>query len=543
MAQAAAARRIAMPSLRLDRSALLALPVGAPLLYLVYRVLAEPPATALLAPAATLRLLAEVGALALAATAIAIGVGLSWAWLVTRTDLPARGPLRVLGALPLAIPPYVMALAYAVLLAPGGELHRALAAAAGTTLSAFPYPSLFYSPLGAAFVLGLATSPYVFLMAQAGLLRTDPQLTDAARTLGLGGRAAFLRVTLPLLAPAIAAGALLVFLYVFVDFGVVSLLRVRTFTTIIYDALLAGFDLSAAMALSLALVAIVWAMLLLQRLALRRRRYVGTAGRMRPAPRASLGAWRPVAVAYALLLVGLTLLLPLGVLVAQLGAFAGAGELVAFLAGQLRYLANSLAVSIAAATLVAAAAIPVAWSRWKGAGGESGSAVLQAGYALPGTVLALGIIGFTLAVLPAAYGTPLVLVFAYFILFGAPAQQAARAALAQVAPVMEEAARVLGRGTVGAFRDAVAPLAWSGLVASWLLVFMLAMRELAATVILRPAGYDTLAVRIWVHTVDVGPDARAAAVALLLTGVIGLAWLLVLTLEAWRADRAAEVVA
>ncbi|MBI4491675.1 MAG: iron ABC transporter permease [Chloroflexi bacterium] len=516
-----------------DPAAVLALPMLLPLGYLVWLALqARLPDLALtLARMELPTLVLRMALLAGGATLLAFALAVPWAWLVTRTDVPGRRLFQALGPLPLAVPPYVGAIAYAALLAPTGLVHEGLARLVGLSTSQVLFPPLLYSPAGAAFVLGVFSAPYVFITVQSALERSSPALEESARSLGLSPAGVFWRVTLPLLRPALLAGGFLVFLYAWVDFGVVSLLRVRTFTTVIYNQLLAGLSLPDSAGSSLALLVMVGLLLLLvQRWGLGGARYtqvgsqrssVGLGSRRQP-----LGRWKLAALAYLLGAVALTLALPLAVLATQaskLGPLVAAG----FLAEQWPFVRNSLAVAATGAWLALGLALVTAWGQWKGRGGLPG-AILQAGYAIPGTVLGLSLVGLSLALLPGLYGTAALLAVAYLVLFAGPAHQAAQAALSQIAPAMEEAARVLGRTPLGAAREVVLPLASPGLAGAWLMAFILSIRELAATLVLRPPGFDTLPVRIWVHTMDVGVDPRASVVALLLIALVGLGWLAVL---------------
>ncbi len=522
--------RARVPSLGALAAPLVSLPVALPLAYLVWLALGAslPDLWEGLVRADAGGLLLRVALMATGATLVAVALGAPWAWLVARTDVPGRRVFGWLGPLPLAIPPYVGALVYITLLAPGGLLHASMASLLGRETFALPYPSLLYGPAGAAWVLGVFGSPYVFLNVHGALQRLDPSLEDAARGLGLGPVHVFRRVTLPLLRPAILAGALLVWVYAWVDWGVVSLMRARTFTTVVRTYLIAGFSLSAAAGLSLVLVGIVWGVLVVQHRALGRARYT-QAGRGRRATRHTpLGRWRWPAFAYLGLAAALTLFIPLGTLLAQLTKLS-LPELGAFLLEQRGYVWNSLRVALAGSLAALGLACLVGLRSWRRGSGGPASLLLQAGYAVPGTVLGLSLVGLTLAALPWLYGRPvLMLGFAYVVLFAAPTLQGVQAALAQVPTSMEEAARALGRGPLVAAVRVVGPLAGPGIAASWLLTFVLCLRELSATVILRPAGYDTLPVRIWTHTMDVGPDPYAAAVALLLVVLVGVPWLVLL---------------
>lgn len=515
-------------------SRLVTLPVVVPVVYLVWLASQAQPEELLftLARLELPGLMLSMLLFATGATLLALLLAVPWAWLVARTDVPGGRIFRLLGPLPLAVPPYVGALAYAVLLAPGGLLHAALGQLLGQPTFRVAYPAMFYGPLGAAFVLGTFSAPYVFITVHAALQRANPALEDSARALGSPPREVFWRVTLPLLRPALLAGGFLVFLYAWVDFGVVSLLRVRTLTTVIYTQLLAGFSLPEAAGLALLLLALVYVLLVVQRWMSGEARYVQVGGRSAAGedrPRVALGAWKFLAVAYLMIAVALTLAIPLAVLFTRL-LLLEPSVVLAFVGEQLPYLRNSLSVAIAGASLATGLAVVSGWAQWKG--GESWpGAVLQAGYAIPGTVLGLSLVGLSVGLFPAIYGTPAVLAGAYLVLFSGPAHQAVQAALSQIAIAMEEAARVLGRTSLGAAREVVLPLAWPGLAGAWLIAFILAIRELAATLVLRPPGFDTLPVRIWVHTMDVGTDPRAAVVALMLIALVGVSWLLVLLLR------------
>ncbi|MBI3029520.1 MAG: iron ABC transporter permease [Candidatus Rokubacteria bacterium] len=498
-----------------------ALFVLGPLGFLVWMGLAQERAD-FLERAQDLDLPMVVGQVALLATLTTVwagALGVPLAWLTVRTDLPARRLLHWLAPLPLAIPPYIGALVYQILLAPGGVLPNFL----GVT----SLPLNLYGVGGAAWILGLFTYPYLYLLVSGALERTNPALEEAARGAGLSPRRVLTRVTLPLLRPSLLAGGLVVFLYSWADFGVVSLLRVRTLTTIIYDYIQGTADWALPSALSILLTAITILVLLLQLRVLGRAGYTQIVGAVKPAPLVSLGAWRWPAFAYVGGMVTLTLLLPLGVLGYQASRLS-ASDMGAFALTQWPYLVNSLWTAVAGASLALLIALGVARSEGRGRAWRV-SGLLQVGYAIPGTVLGLGLAGFLHATLPWIYATPLALIVAYVVLYITPAFQAVKAALAQLHPSIEEAARSLGRGPLAAFHAVTLPLIKPGLVAGWLLVFVLSMRELAATLIVRPPGFDTLPVRIWTHAMDVGPEPRAAALALALVLTIALPWFALLS--------------
>ena len=513
--------------------------VGIPLLTLAMTVIEVSPAE-LFASLSRLDLpglFGQSGILALGATIWALVVGVPLAWLVARTDLPGRRVVRAVAPLALAVPPYVLALAYMVLLAPGGAVHRGVATVLGMSTFQIAWPGFIFGTTGASFVLGIAGMPSVFILVYGALARTNLSLEDAARSLGLSPVATLRRVTLPLLRAPLLAGALLVFLYACVDFGVVSLLRARTVTTALYAYLLTGYARPATATLALALVAALWVLLVVQRRVQRSGAgstrggdgsRVGDAvladarGRS-DAPPIALGRWRwPVALG-AFVVVSLAFVLPVGVL-AWLASDLGPGGLPVFWWSLVPHLGHTLVIGASGATLAVCLGLALALARGRTTLIGPATWAMQAGYALPGTLLALAIVTFVLHVAPWAGDTAMPIILASVILFAAPAFQACTAAIDAVPAVLIRASRGLGSSAWGAFRRVVLPLAGPALLASWALTFALVARELAATLLLRPPGYDTLAVRIWVHTMDVGPDPRAAAVALLLLLLLGTVW-------------------
>ena len=513
--------------------------VGVPLITLAMTVVEVPPAEllALLARLDLPGLFGQSAILALGATICAMGLGVPLAWFVARTDLPGRRVVRFVAPLALAVPPYVLALAYVVLLAPGGVIHRGVATVLGMSTFQIGWPGFIFGATGASFVLGIAGVPTVFILVHGALSRTNPSIEDAARSLGLSPVATFRRVTLPLLRAPLLAGALLVFLYACVDFGVVSLLRARTVTTALYTYLLTGYAPPATATLALALVAVLWGLLVVQRRIQRSGAgstrggdgsRVGDAVRADPRGRlgstpVSLGQWRWPAALGAFVIVSLGFALPIGVL-AWLASTLGAIGLPTFWWSLVPHLGHTLVIGASGATVAVCLGLSLALARGRTTLIEPATWAMQAGYALPGTILALAIVTFVLRVAPWAGDTAIPIIMASVILFAAPAFQACTAAIDAVPAVLVRASRGLGTSTWGAFRRVVLPLAGPALLASWALTFALVARELAATLLLRPPGYDTLAVRIWVHTMDVGPDPRAAAVALLLLMLLGTEW-------------------
>jgi iron(III) transport system permease protein len=478
-----------------------------PVVYLVFQA-AELPGERildLLTDAETLRLTGRTLTLAAAVTGASLLLGIPIAWLTVRSDLPARRFFAIATALPLVIPTYVGGYTLVAALAPGGLLQSWLGVRP-------PSPYGFW---GAFVALTLFTFPYVLLTVQAGLRGMDPALEDASRSLGRGPLATFWRVTLPQLRPSAAAGGLLVTLYVLSDFGAVSMLRYSTFTRAVYLQYRAAFDRAPAAVLGLVLVSLTVAFLVIEaRVARDRGGQFGVRAGGRAAPSIPLGPWRWPAVALCGSVVTVGLVLPLTVIGFWLVRGLGAGEPfeVAFGAA-----GRSLWAALVGALAAVAAALPVAI--WAARGRSRTARLIErvsfTGYALPGIVVALALVYVGIRAVPPLYQTLTMLVFAYVVLFLPQAVGAIRSSLLQVNPNIEDAARTLGSSRLAALRRITLPLARRGALAGGALVFLTALKELPATLLLAPTGYDTLAVRVWSATTEAF-FTRAAMPALLL---------------------------
>ena len=470
-------------------------------------------AAELIAESRTVSLVARSLALAATVTAAATAIAVALAWLTARTDLPAPRTWTVLATLPLVVPSYIGAYAFLSAFGPAGLLRDILDGPFG--VERLPDITGFF---GAWLVLTLFTYPLVLLPVRAALRGLDPQLEEAALGMGRSEWQTFRTVVLPQLLPAIGAGAILVALYVLHDFGAVSIMRFDSFTREIYNVYRASFDRTYAASLALILVAVMVVMLWLEGRARRglvlHRSGPGTARAARVVP---LGRWRPAAIALCVLVCALALVLPAAVLVYwSLQSFAGSpdwGEIVSA-AG------SSLLVSGLAAGAAALCAIPIAVLavRYPGRSATVIERASYTGYALPGIVVALALVFFATRVLPAVYQSLGLLVFAFLVLFLPLAVGSLRASLQQVSPNLEEAARSLGRSPMSVLATITVPLIASGALAGAALVFLTAVKELPATLILAPTGFETLATEIWSAT-SVGFFERGAIPSLVLLAV------------------------
>lgn len=491
-----------------------------PVAYLLVRAIqGGTDAWSVLTRSGTADVLASTGALVLAVVACAIAIGVPLAWLVTRTDLPGRRVLAVLAALPIVVPSYVAALALLGAFGPRGLLQQALEGPFGVER----VPEIFGFP-GALLALTLSTYPYVFLLCAAALRSVDPGLEEASRSLGRSAGATFLHVTLPMLRPALGAASLLTALYVLSDFGAVALMQYDSLTRAIYLQYLSLFDRTPAAVLGLVLVLLTALVLFGER----RSQRGGNRFRLGPgvgrAPRAvPLGRWKLPALAFSWTMVGFFLLVPLAVLGYWLQRTVARSEPldVAWSA-----LGGSVGVAAAAAGAALLASLPIAVVARRGR--RAGVVIERAAYtpnALPGIVIALALVFFAVRYGGPIYQTLGLLLVAYVIRFLPQALAGSSSALQTINPRVEEAARSLGRRPLRVAASITLPLARPGLLAGATLVFLSTLKELPATLLLRPIGFDTLATEVWKFT-EVGAYSRAALPALLLIAVaVPFVWL------------------
>ena len=512
----------------------LAVPFALPFLYLIVRntgdlsglwaALTDPDT---IAPAFRSLLLGT----SVAVTAGIIGTGA--AWMVARTDLRGRRTWALLLCLPLVIPSFVGAVALIAAFSPGGLLSQMLG-------NSVPLPSVsgFWGAYG---VLTLLTYPYVFLPVMARLRTMPPATEESARLLGRRPFAVFLTVVVPQARAAIAAGALLVFLYVISDFGAVQLLRYDTLTRMIYANRLLDPSVSVALSLVLGVMAVV--VVAFERRASR----VGLreTQRLRTPLTVPLGRLKTVAIALLSLLVSLSLIVPIGVLLfwAIRGAVQGNGRSNSVINDPsliLGPLGSTAGVSIATAIVAVLVVLPIAYRtvRRPGRIGEAIAGTVVGGFALPGLVTALAFVFWTLnspGPVGALYQTLPLLILAYLVHHGALALGATQTAVAGIPPRLEDAARSLGSSRTRRFLSVEWPLMWPGIAAGAGLVLLSTMKELPATLLLAPPGFSTLATRVWsAAEVALYEDAAVYALVLLALSAI-LTWFLVVrpALRSW----------
>jgi iron(III) transport system permease protein len=445
--------------------------------------------------------------LTITVTVLCVLVGLAAAWCVECTDVPFRRVLAVLLALPIAVPEYVNGFGW-VSIVPG--MHGFWAAV---------------------FVMTLSHYPLVYLPAAAMLRVGDPALEEASRLLGRGPWSTFLHVTLPRLRLALLGGGLVIALHLLAEYGGFAIMRYRTFTTEIYNTYKLGFDPASASLLSL--VRVVRCVLVLGgEQWLRGRGGVlrggATARRRR---RVRLGRWRWPVMAALAALVGLAIAVPIGALVYWLVVGGSTTLPQASLAAATT---TTVLYGLAAAGLACALALPVAFLAVR-RGGAVATVLERTVYlprALPGLVVGLALVYFTVRYAFSLYQTPLLLIVAYTVLFLPLALIAVQPAVAQLRPALEDAARSLGSRPVAVLRRVVMPLLAPGLLAAGALVFLTSVTELTATLLLRPTGTETLATQFWNYTDGLAYGAAAPYAAVMVAISAIPTYLLVRRLDA-----------
>lgn len=461
------------------------------------------------------QLFANTVALGASVALVTLLLGASLAWIVTRYDFPGRGMWSWLLATPLGIPPYILSYVYTEMFLPGGWAQQAAQALLGPQAR---LPLLYGSFPAVVMVMSFATYPYVYLMVRASLINHNVTFEEAARIQGVSRAGRFLRITLPLHRPAVTAGLFLVVMYVFADFGAVSMMRYSTFTRAIYLELAGRGDYVSASMLCVALIALSGSLLWVERRSRSRSRFYLTGGAFRPVRSVPCGIRRTVAIWTVFVLI----------------FFAASGIAIAFLVskslegfrleglpeGLLGYAFNSVLVSGAAATGAVLLIFPVAYlaTRYRDLLYQAYLRCAYAGYVLPGPIIGVGVLFMAIHLFAPLYGTVATVMLAYLIRFLPQGLQAMESSFHQIKPHLEEAARSLGSGFHVALLRVVIPLIKPGLITGWVLIFVSSMKELPATLLLRPLGFDTLAVRIWIETSE-EYYALAAPAALLLIGV------------------------
>ena len=476
-------------------------------------------------------------ALCLGVAAGVVVVGVSSAWLTVMHEFPGRRIFEWALVLPLAVPAYVLAYVYTDFLQFIGPLQSALREAFGWRHGDYWFPDV-RSLGGAISMFIFVLYPYVYLLARTAFLERASGMLEAARSLGLGPWRSFVRVSLPLARPAIVAGTTLALMETIADYGTVAYFGVQTFTTGIYRAWFALGDRVAAAQLAASLLGFVVVLLVLEQLSRGRARFHNTTGRNRPqSGRVLTGARAGLAVLVCFLPILIGFILPAGLL---LGLALDEGD-AQFGWHFVQLAQNSFTLAALTALLAVGLALLLAYSARvsKGLAARSLNRVVGLGYAVPGSVIAVGVLipvtqldNWLAAQWQAWFGSNpgllltggiAALVYAYLVRFLAVALQPVSASLGKITASMDEVARSLGAVPGESLRRVHLPLLRGSLLTAALLVFVDVMKELPATLVMRPFNFDTLATQAYTLASDerLG-EASTASLAIVAVGLLPL---------------------
>ena len=464
-------------------------------------------------------------------------VGVATAWLTARHDFPGRRFFEWALALPLAVPAYVLAYVYTDFLQFAGPLQSALRETFGWRRGDYWFPDIRTLP-GAILMFVCVLYPYVYLLARTAFLERASGMLEAARTLGMGQWRAFFAVSLPLARPAIVAGVALALMETLADYGTVAYFAVNTFTTGIYRAWFSLGDRVAAAQLAAMLLAFVLFLLMAERVSRGRARYHNTTGRNRPLAGARLGGLRAAA---ALLVCSLPLLLGFVLPAALLLKMAFTEGDAQFGERFLMLSRNSFVLAGCTAALGVLLALLLAYGARlsKTTFAAALNRVVGLGYAVPGAVIAVGVLipvtrldNWLAGQWEAWFGSNpgllltggiAALIYAYLVRFLAVALHTVESSLAKITPSMDDAARSLGLGQGETLRRVHAPMLRGSLFTAGLLVFVDVMKELPATLVMRPFNFDTLATQAYTLASDERlAEASTAALAIVAVGLLPL---------------------
>ena len=464
-------------------------------------------------------------------------IGAGSAWLVTMCQFPGRRWFEWALLLPFAIPAYVVAYVYTDLMEYAGPIQTTLRELFGwQTMRDYWFPEI-RSMGGAITMLTLVLYPYVYLLARASFLEQSMTLRDASRMLGCSATRSFLKVSLPIARPAIAVGLSLVAMEAINDFGTVDFFAVKTLSAGVYDAWLNMGNVSAAAQISTVTLIAVILLITIERLSRARAKQFTSSDRYKALqPYQLRGTKQLLATLFCLLPVLFGFILPAGTL-----AYFSINHAEQFLDSRfLGFAWNSFSLAAITAVIATLLALLMAYSKRLFAqrkGLTLAARMSTLGYALPGAVLAIGVIvplaafdnsidagarsllGFSTGLLLS--GTPFALVFAYCVRFIAVSGGSVEASLSKVTPGMDMAARSLGANVNRTLRDIHLPLIRGGLLTAVLVVFVDTMKELPATLILRPFNYDTLATYVYQYASDERIEQCApGALLIVLVGIV-----------------------
>lgn len=446
----------------------------------------------------TLELILNSLSLTFAVCLTAVVIGTIQAWVTSRSDLQLRRTFQIAAVLPLAIPSYVLAYSWL---------------AFSQDVNGF---------FGSWLVLSISTSPYVFLAVTAALARHNSASEEVARTLGKSQLQVVRSITWPAIKPAVLGSTLLVALYTLSDFGAVSLMRFDTFTRAIYNAYRASFDRDAAAAIALILI-LLTVILVIAQSRITQVQAIKESDQFRYS-KTKLNSWRFLVLGALTVWLVISILIP----VSSIIYWNLVGQSTAVTAEVLRALINTLSYGLLGGLAVSAIGIAIAILvvRYRSHYGMRAEQTILLTHALPGVVIALAFVFLVNQSFPGLYQTSILVIVAYIALFLPNAVAVLKVPVAQVPIGIEEVSRTLGSTQMQTIRRVIIPAAGPGILSAIAFVALTVIKELPATLILRPTGIETLATRLWSAT-SINAFSAAAPYALLLIVVAGIPALLI----------------
>jgi iron(III) transport system permease protein len=448
--------------------------------------------------------------LSLSVAVLGITIGVPLGMLLGRTDLPLRKILALALALPLLLPPYVIAVAWFAALGPGGTIARALPAPIPEFLS-----SALFSFYGCTAVLTAAFLPIPMLLTIAYAQRINPRLEQAGLLMSSWATVLW-RITLPLIAPAIVFAAMLVFLLAFGEVGVASYLRYPVYPAEVLTQFAAFYDFSAATAAALPML-IVTVMILAMEFRLVRSSILDL---NLPAPGMTgpieLGRWRLPLLGLVLAWTLVTVALPIAMLIVQSASLSVLTDALSRASGSMF---RSVVFAVAGATLLTALGFFLGYLIYSRAlpwsCGIDALALFL--FTLPGTVIGIGLISlWNRRVTNVVYATPAIIILGYIAQYAVLPTRMTAATLQRIPASLERAAAVCGAGWFMTLRDIILPLAKNGLIAAWIVAYVFCMRDLSIAMVVYPPGFDTLPVRILTLMANGAPGLIAALCLILI---------------------------
>ncbi len=473
--------------------------------------------------------------LMLGVAGLATVLGVSTAWLTSLCDFPGRGVFEWALLLPLAMPGYIVAFTYGGMLGPAGPAQTMLRELFAWSYGDYWFPEI-HSLGGAICILGFVLYPYIYMLCRAAFLSQSLCVLEVSRTLGCSPWRSFLNIALPLARPAIVAGLTLVCMETLADYGTVQYLGISTFTTGIFRTWFGMGDAAAAGQLAAVLMIFIIALVVLERLSRRRARYHHTSNKYSTLPRYPLSKYQGLLACFACLIpLSIGFLLPAGqLLLWALKTFQDTvNQQFLLLLWNSLWLASLTALCVTIVALFLAYAQRIA---------PKPSVVIPAkvanlGYAVPGTVIAVGVMivasHFDHAVINGLKsccnissglilsGSFAALIFAYLVRFLSVSLQSVEAGLSKVKPSMDDAARALGYNALDTVKHIHFPIIRGTVLTALLLVFVDTLKELPATLVMRPFNFNTLAVKAYELASDERlADAASASLAIVIAGII-----------------------